>query len=41
MKPTEPVPRDLLELVQKMAPPEADVVPLSGPTRTKITTLPS
>jgi hypothetical protein len=29
MKPTKPVPQDLLELVQKTAPPEADVVPLS------------
>ena len=29
MKPTKPVPRDLLELVQKTAPPEAHVVPLS------------
>ena len=29
MKPTKPVPRDLLELVQKTAPPEANVVPLS------------
>ena len=29
MKPTKPVPRDLLELVQKTAPPEAEVVPLS------------
>ena len=29
MKSTKPVPRDLLELVQKTAPPEADVVPLS------------
>jgi hypothetical protein len=29
MKPTKPVPGDLLELVQKTAPPEAHVVPLS------------
>jgi hypothetical protein len=29
MKPTKPVPQDLLELVQKTAPPEADVMPLS------------
>lgn len=29
MKPTKPVPQDLLELVQKTAPPEAEVVPLS------------
>jgi len=29
MKPTKPVPQDLLELVQKTTPPEADVVPLS------------
>ncbi len=29
MKPTKPVPQDLFELVQKTAPPEADVVPLS------------
>jgi hypothetical protein len=29
MKSTKPVPQDLLELVQKTAPPEADVVPLS------------
>lgn len=29
MKPTKPIPQDLLELVQKTAPPEAEVVPLS------------
>ena len=29
MKPTKPVPQDLLELVQKTAPPEAEVVSLS------------
>ena len=29
MKSTKPVPQDLLELVQKMAPSEAEVVPLS------------
>ncbi len=29
MKHTKPVPQDLLELVQKTAPPEAEVVPLS------------
>jgi hypothetical protein len=29
MKPTKPVPQDLLELVQKTSPPAAHVVPLS------------
>lgn len=29
MKSTQPVPQDLLELVKKTAPPEAEVVPLS------------